>query len=86
MNETPVSIRAAASTYHKSEKWVRGFVDAGKVRAFRAGGGKLPRLRVYMSELRAVIEAETIYTPPSKQSRKIPHKKPTSIHPAAAAM
>ena len=91
MNEVPVSIYSIASSYHKSQKWVKTFIDAGKVRAFNVGGGSLPRLRVYPSEFKAVVDAETIYKPPGTEDESTLPKKPrvavsSKLHPAAVAM
>jgi hypothetical protein len=57
------------------------------VRAFRMGGSdEAPRLRVYVSELLAAIEADAIWLPPSLKKRPVRRLPSRQLHPAAAAM
>lgn len=59
-----LSIRNAAKAIHRSRPFVKGLVEQGKLRAWRAGGtAKHPRLQVDLEELKTVVERETLYVP-----------------------
>jgi hypothetical protein len=87
MSDNPIPIAQAAREVHKARSYVKGLIDAGKVRAFVSGGNpKHPRLRVHLEELRHAIARESIYIPPSQKHQPPRRKEKFKMHPAAAAM
>ncbi len=83
-----LSIRNAAKEVHRSPEYVRDLVEAGKLRAVKAGGGKFLRLRVDPKELEALLRREEEYVPRGlkQPTRHRPTPKLADMHPAALAM
>lgn len=77
-----IPIGQAAKKLHVSRTRIRKLVDAGLVNAWvRGGSPKHPRLLVLIDEVMRALDAP--YTPPAPIMRT---RRPTKIHPAAAAM
>ena len=95
--EQAVALRRAAKEVGRSRAYVRRLIDEQKVRAFKVGGSDAePWLSVYVSELRAAIDRDSVYVPPAARAEQA--KRPTRasatalapnigrIHPAALNM
>lgn len=79
----------AARAIHRSPAFVKEYIDAGLVKAYRRGGRHdRPRLAVDLSELLAVIDQETLYVPPAAKVRRESRRrvKVAELHPLAAAI
>lgn len=88
--EEKVSIREAAKAVRKGRAYVRQLIESGKLTAWRRGGTpENPRLVVYVSELRRVMDNEMVYVPKGKSRQVILKKRrrpslPSAIDPAVA--
>lgn len=84
-----ISIGGGAKLVHKSRRYLRDLIDAGKLRAWQVGGSEEePWLEVDPGELKRVVEQEQVYqpkgiTPPRRRpARAQPHPNLQQLDPA----
>jgi hypothetical protein len=86
----PIPLRQAAKAGHFGVGRIRrDYIETRKVRAFKYGGAPdAPRLRVYLHELLAAIEADREYVPPNAKPGLpfVPRRPLRDLHPSAMRM
>lgn len=80
-----LSLRHAAKAVHRSRGYIRSLIDERKVRVFKIGGtDKRPWLAVYLDELIAAIEKDSVWVPPPAETRR-KHSSSSDLHPLVSS-
>lgn len=88
MDATQIAIRRAAKLAGVDYRYALRLIDARKLRAFKWAAprvpGHRPRLRVYLHELKAAVEVDRLYEPPTPAPAPMPRPKVRRMHPSVA--